>query len=171
MAQDKVISWAEYQSRKAIEKAANLDAKAATSPTALAKTSEAFYVPSAGSSKTKKMPKDYDFEADGTSSKKYPENRNNSYPQAKASYGYGNFDSYQKGGAKTHVGVYERCFTKRPSRQSLNEILPGNAASPMLRSNRIEAARTTPRGRNKFSYWPVCVACAVVLTSRKPLKA
>src|ERR1035437_1259129 len=114
MAQDKVISWAEYQSRKAIEKAANLDAKAATSPTALAKTSEAFYVPSAGSSKTKKMPKDYDFEADGTSSKKYPENRNNSYPQAKASYGYGNFDSYQKGGAKTPVGVYERCFTKHP---------------------------------------------------------
>src|ERR1035437_9408618 len=26
------------------------------------------------------------------------------------------------------------------------------------------------RGRNKFSYWPVCVACAVVLTFRRPLK-
>ena len=28
----------------------------------------------------------------------------------------------------------------------------------MLLSNRREVARTTPRGRNKFSYWPVCVA-------------
>jgi hypothetical protein len=41
----------------------------------------------------------------------------------------------------------------------------------MIRSNCREAARTTPRGRNKFSYWPVCVACEVVLTSRKPLEA
>ena len=41
----------------------------------------------------------------------------------------------------------------------------------MLLSNCREAARTTPRGRNKFSYWPVCVAFEVVLTSRKPLKA
>ena len=41
----------------------------------------------------------------------------------------------------------------------------------MLLSNCREAARTAPRGRNKFSYWPVCVACEVVLTSRKPLEA
>ena len=41
----------------------------------------------------------------------------------------------------------------------------------MLLSNWKEVVRTTPRGRNKFSYWPVCVACEVVLTSRRPLKA
>ena len=45
----------------------------------------------------------------------------------------------------------------------------------MLLSNCREAARAGvppgPRGPNKFSYWPVCVAFEVVLTSRKPLKA
>ena len=41
----------------------------------------------------------------------------------------------------------------------------------MIGSNRREAARTTPRGRNKFSCWPASVAVEVVLTSRRPLKA
>jgi hypothetical protein len=57
------------------------------------------------------------------------------------------------------------------SPQPLSQVLPETARTPMLLSNWIEAARATPRGRNKFSYWPVCVACAVVLTSRKPLEA
>ena len=41
----------------------------------------------------------------------------------------------------------------------------------MIRSNCERVVRTTPRGRNKFSYWPVCVAFVVVLTSRKLLPA
>src|SRR5664279_2933978 len=49
--------------------------------------------------------------------------------------------------------------------------------SPKLRCYREIAKRPCApgcplgrRGRNKFSYWPVCVACAVVLTFRRPLK-
>ena len=40
----------------------------------------------------------------------------------------------------------------------------------MISSNCERVVRTTPRGRNKFSYWPVCVASVVVLTFRTPRK-
>jgi hypothetical protein len=62
--------------------------------------------------------------------------------------------------------------TKNNSHQSA-QLLSGIAAKlaclPMLPSNWIEAARATPRGRNKFSSWPGCVACAVVLVCDSPL--
>jgi len=48
---------------------------------------------------------------------------------------------------------------------------PRNPCLRMISSNRREAARTTPRGRNKFLSWPGYVACEVVLTFRRPLQA
>ena len=62
-----------------------------------------------------------------------------------------------------------------PCFQLHTKFFPNFPCPHMISSNCREAARTGvppgPRGRNKFLSWPGYVACAVVLTSCRPLQA
>jgi hypothetical protein len=116
MAKDKVISWAEYQSRKAISKAAVTVRQPHIEADVPMSTNNDFYVPSAGSTNPKKEPKYYDFEDSGTSrASKSGKALGTAVTTAvkksyDGTYGYGNYDNYQKGVAKPALAVYERCF-------------------------------------------------------------
>ena len=95
---DKVITYEEYQARKVISKAAK--GKVTPTPNKGPEPMDSdFYVASVAKVKPKKEPKYYDFEAQGTSSKK----TNNTY-------GYGSYNDFDRGYAKTPVYT-ARCYT------------------------------------------------------------
>ena len=106
---DKVITYEEYQARKVISKAAK-GTVAADRKNGPAPMDSDFYVASVAKVKPKKEPKYYDFETQGTSSKK----ANNS------TYGYGSYNDFDRGFAKTPVYT-ARCYT---SHKPLRIITP-----------------------------------------------
>lgn len=113
MAKDKVISWSEYQSRKAISKAAIKTHTPFIEGDVPMSTNNDFYVPSVASNAPKKEPKYYDFE--GKSASNSGRNLGTSLVEtARKSYEgtYGGYDAYKKSANIPPVAVYERCFHK-----------------------------------------------------------